>query len=142
MTTRAISWTFGLALVIGCGTQPDDAKIVRTVEEKLSAETSLREDRIEVASQNGAVTLNGEVDTATDRSRAAEVAERVEGVVSVSNQIAVTPQPAEPPPVATPPPTEPTEPMAAPETPTDTPETQDPNATRGSDTVGDAPSPP
>ncbi|HEU4427670.1 MAG TPA: BON domain-containing protein, partial [Myxococcota bacterium] len=123
---------FGLA----CNTGANDAEIASEVERTLSAETDLQGNSIDVASVDGEVTLMGSVDSSAERAHAQSVAERVEGVRSVRNQLGVeestaAPGGAETPPVAAPPPSEPTDTGAeTPETaPPADPSATDPSAT-------------
>lgn len=122
------------ALGLACNTGADDAEIASEVERTLSAETDLQGNSIDVASVDGEVTLTGSVDSSVERAHAQSVAERVEGVRSVRNQLGVeetaaAPGATETPPVAAPPPSEPsetgegaveTEPAAPEETPGET----------------------
>lgn len=106
---RHIGWVIGFGLMLGCAMERDDAEIARAVERDLSADLTLSDARIDAASADGEVTLVGEVATAEAKSRAEEIASRVEGVVRVNNELSVAPTAppvATPPPAGTPPPTE------------------------------------
>lgn len=104
MKIQGIGWTLALALGVGCGASSDDMTIERRVEQRLTADESLRGYPIRVVSVNREVTLFGHVRSAPDRSRAEHLAERVKGVSWVRNRIEVLRRPAGLPPVASPPP--------------------------------------
>ncbi len=55
---------------------------------------------VEVRDGGGMLTLSGSVSTDADRTRAAEIARHVEGIVEVRNRLRVVPTPAESPPDA------------------------------------------
>jgi hypothetical protein len=102
MTGRVIVCALGLTFALGCGAGPTDTEIARSVEQKIAADVTLGASHIDVSAQDGEVTLMGDVASATDASRAEDIAQRVEGVLRVRNHLSVTP--SEPPPVASPPP--------------------------------------
>lgn len=66
-----------------------DARIVDEVSKRLSADAGIDASRIEIASHDGAVTLNGQVTTSADRAHAEEVAHAVVGVSQVENRLLV-----------------------------------------------------
>lgn len=86
-----------VSFVAGCvksttsaGRQVDDAAIKTSVKTKLAADVKLSTlTNIEVNSTNGVVTLAGQVDTADQKSMAADVARSVDGVVRVNNNLQV-----------------------------------------------------
>jgi len=67
----------------------DDKGIAASVKTKLTGEQASNLTRIGVNVVNGTVYLNGTVDSAEQKTHAAEVASRVEGVKGVVNQIEV-----------------------------------------------------
>jgi len=131
MSKRLVLLSCSAALALACGMGPNDAEITSAVERNLSADVDLQGNAIDVASLNGEVTLMGSVDSPAERAHAQSVAEAVEGVKTVRNQLGVdtasAPGDAQTPPVAAPPPTEPapgeggtvppTDPAAGAETP-------------------------
>ena len=108
---RLILLSSAVAFGLACNTGPNDTEIASEVERTLSAETDLQGNTIDVAAVDGEVTLMGSVDSSAERAHAQSVAERVEGVRAVRNQLGVEestagPGGAETPPVAAPPPSE------------------------------------
>jgi outer membrane biosynthesis protein TonB len=158
MNARNMACALGVLLALGCTARPDDSQIARDVERNLGSDMALSGARIEVASVDGVVTLAGNVTSASESSRAEQIAEQVEGVVRVRNQLSVTPPPVAsppPPPADAPPPsdTAPAPPADAapqeagprpePESETDV-ETEEPEAapdSEGMDEARDAPPP-
>lgn len=67
----------------------DDATITTKVKAAVLAEPGLKTLQINVDTKNGLVTLNGTVDTPQLKERAMQVAQSVEGVKSVSDQLVV-----------------------------------------------------
>ena len=67
----------------------DDATITTKVKAAVMAEPGLRALQINVDTKDGKVTLNGTVDTPQLKDRATQVAQAVEGVKSVSDQLVV-----------------------------------------------------
>ena len=70
----------------------DDSAISAKVSSALAADLSLKSADIKVDSKDGMVTLSGNVDTASLRMHAKEVAARQQGVVGVIDHIAVASQ--------------------------------------------------
>ena len=70
----------------------DDAAISAKVSSALAADLSLEPADIKVDTKDGLVTLSGNVDTASLRMHAKEVAARQQGVVGVIDNIAVVSQ--------------------------------------------------
>jgi len=66
-----------------------DARIVDEITRRLTDDPAIDASRIEVASHDGAVTLNGEVTTSGHRAQAEEVAHTVAGVTQVENRLQV-----------------------------------------------------
>ncbi len=76
----------------GCASQTvDDTAITTSVKSKLAANTDTSAIKIHVDTVNGVVTLSGTVPTATEKSRAEEIARKTDGVTRVVNNIAVDP---------------------------------------------------
>lgn len=69
--------------------QVDDAILSTNVREALQTDPDLRRYDIVVNAQGGTVTLLGAVGTSAQKSRATTVAERVEGVTRVVNDLRV-----------------------------------------------------
>src|SRR5262249_57048630 len=69
----------------------DDAMLTAKIKTKMAADGRIRPTRINVDSLDGNVTMKGEAPTQQERDAAEEVARKVEGVRSVSNQITVNP---------------------------------------------------
>ena len=88
----------------------DDTAITTEIKARLTADKLSNLTRIEVKTDNGIVTLNGVVDEAARRTRAAQIAAAVGGVKGIVNNIHVAgstipPVPAAPGAVVVPPPT-------------------------------------
>lgn len=82
----------------GCATRTmDDTSITTTVKSKLAADTDTSAIRIGVETNSGVVTLSGEVPTATEKSKAEQLAKNTEGVTRVVNNIMVSPPKTESP---------------------------------------------
>ena len=71
------------------GERVDDAAIASKVDAKLVAATDIAANNIDVDVQDGVVTLSGVVKSAAAKHRAEEVAETVEGVRRVVNELEV-----------------------------------------------------
>ena len=69
----------------------DDALLTARIKTRMTADGRISPTRVNVDTLNGDVTLKGEVPTQEEKSAAEEVAHKVEGVKSVSNQITVNP---------------------------------------------------
>jgi len=92
---KRTTWMLGLSMLLGSGAAVADqvsgkaemnlAKEVRT---KLRADSDLKNNKIDVAVDNGVVTLRGTVDTADERAKADSLA-KVNGVVRVDDQLEV-----------------------------------------------------
>jgi osmotically-inducible protein OsmY len=75
----------------GCRRGPDDATLAANVKAKLAADPTLSTDPIDVQAKDGAVTLTGTVKSEADKAKAATIAQGVEGVKSVTNNLTVRP---------------------------------------------------
>jgi len=69
----------------------DDALLTARIKTRMAADGRISPTRVNVDTLNGDVTLKGEVPTQDEKNAAEEVARKVEGVKSVSNQITVNP---------------------------------------------------
>jgi len=67
----------------------DDTSITAAVKAGILAEPGLKVLQIDVATQQGVVTLSGSVDTALSVQKAEQVASTVQGVKSVDNKLTV-----------------------------------------------------
>jgi hyperosmotically inducible protein len=72
------------------GRNVDDAAITASVKSTLVADKAANLTRIDVDTNNGVVSLNGVVDSAQQRSRAEDLARRVEGVRGVNNNLQIS----------------------------------------------------
>src|SRR5256885_1716253 len=96
----------GLALFAqGCsryGNRPD-SQVAADVQNRISADANIPDKQLTISSNNGIVTLSGNVSSEVVRSAAANDAAQVEGVKTVVNNLQVAPSAAantEPPAVA------------------------------------------
>src|SRR5947209_13502795 len=71
------------------GQNIDDTTITTTVKTKLAAEKGITLTRVQVDTNRGVVQLTGVVDSASDRSKAEQIARGVGGVKSVVNNLQV-----------------------------------------------------
>lgn len=71
------------------GEYVDDSVITAKVKTAIFNEPTLKTTQITVTTHNGVVQLSGFVDTPASVTRAGEVAERVEGVMAVKNDLIV-----------------------------------------------------
>jgi osmotically-inducible protein OsmY len=71
--------------------QVDDAMLTARIKARMTADGRISPSRVDVDTLNGAVTLRGEVPTQEEKDAAEEVARKVEGVRSVSNQVIINP---------------------------------------------------
>jgi hyperosmotically inducible periplasmic protein len=71
--------------------QVDDAMLTARIKARMTADGRISPSRVDVDTLNGDVTLRGEVPTQEEKDASQEVARKVEGVRSVSNQIIVNP---------------------------------------------------
>ena len=69
----------------------DDTVIVSTIKTKLLADSDVSGFDIDVDSNKGKVSLSGTVNTETESAKAADIARKVNGVVSVKNNLVVNP---------------------------------------------------
>jgi hyperosmotically inducible protein len=71
--------------------QVDDAMLTARIKARMTADGRVSPSRVDVDTLNGDVTLRGEAPTQEEKDAAVDVARKVEGVRSVSNQIIVNP---------------------------------------------------
>jgi hyperosmotically inducible protein len=71
--------------------QVDDAMLTARIKARMTADGRISPSRVDVDTLNGDVTLRGETPTQEEKDAADEVARKVEGVRSVSNQIIINP---------------------------------------------------
>ena len=75
-------------------TSTDDSRISSEIESRITADSSLTGHEIEVDTDDGVVTLNGEVSTQAEAETALNIANSVTGVRSVRSHIRVNPESA------------------------------------------------
>ncbi|HOE96906.1 MAG TPA: BON domain-containing protein [Candidatus Sumerlaeota bacterium] len=85
-------------LMIDPGIEATDAAIAQSVSDALRVDPVVEHVEVDVAVDQGIVTLRGQVDDAFERARAEEVAGRIAGAVAVANELTI----AQPEAVATP----------------------------------------
>lgn len=71
------------------GQNVDDATMSTSVQGKLTSDKASNFTRINVDTDRGVVTLNGVVQTAEDKSRAEDLARKVDGVTKVNNNLQI-----------------------------------------------------
>ncbi|HWO41679.1 MAG TPA: BON domain-containing protein [Candidatus Eisenbacteria bacterium] len=88
----ALSW--GCQAMTGktAGRNVDDAAITASVKSTLAADRAATLTRVDVDTNNGVVSLNGVVETAEQKTRAEQLARRVDGVKRVINNLQVQKQ--------------------------------------------------
>ncbi len=72
------------------GRNVDDATITASVKSTLVADRLANVTRIDVDTTNGVVSLNGVVQSAQQKSRAEDLARRVDGVKGINNNLQIT----------------------------------------------------
>lgn len=95
-------WVVGCALVGAMGCQSmtgktasrtmSDAGITASVQAKLTADKVSNFSRIDVDTERGIVTLNGVVQSAQERERAARLAKEADGIKGLNNNLQVQSQ--------------------------------------------------
>ncbi|MBL8069539.1 MAG: BON domain-containing protein [Nitrospira sp.] len=103
MLVQLTRFVFALVMLslVGCqsttgktaGQTIDDASITAAVQSKLSSDRLSNFSRIDVDTERGAVSLNGTVTSAEQKTRVAELARGVNGVKTVNNNLQIQPQP-------------------------------------------------
>lgn len=113
----ALVFLLVLGLAVGCSKAPNDAQISSDVQSRINGDSGLQGKQLGVQSENGTVTLSGNVDNEAQREAAARYASTIPGVKQVVNNLQTAPPPP-PPPVqaeqAPPPPPEEAKPAPAP----------------------------
>lgn len=71
------------------GQNIDDATMSASVQGKLTSDKASNFTRINVDTDRGVVTLNGVVQTVEDKSRAEDLARKVDGVTKVNNNLQI-----------------------------------------------------
>jgi hypothetical protein len=102
---KTTSGVKSLASSVTAPQQNDDCAVVSEIQNQLASDPVLGNQAIKADCSAGVVRLSGTVDTDEQKARAEQVARRVNGAVSVVNQINVAPAPPPPPNVPPPPPT-------------------------------------
>ncbi len=90
MTNRKLSWLAPIAaalLTAACA--HTDVGITTKVKAKMAMDDTVRASRIEVKTENGVVTLTGNIDSAAAKDRALSIARQTKGVVEVRDMIEV-----------------------------------------------------
>jgi hypothetical protein len=93
MKTKASVTALAMLVVIlgfgaGCA-KPNDNQITNEVQQRINADSGLRDKQIGVASAGGVVTLSGNVDNITQSGAAASYASSVKGVKQVVNNLQI-----------------------------------------------------
>jgi hypothetical protein len=78
-----------LAVAVGCAKKPTDGQIIGEVATKIQADPNLQTKAVAVQSQDGVVTLTGQVTSEMERTTAANDASQVAGVRTVVNNLTV-----------------------------------------------------
>ncbi len=90
MTSRRLSWLLPIAtalLTAACA--HTDVGITTKVKAKMAMDDTVRASNIEVTTENGVVTLTGNIDSADAKERALSIARQTKGVVEVRDMIEV-----------------------------------------------------
>src|SRR5678815_5397020 len=85
MKVRSLILVAGLCLVMSCAMS--DTGITTSVKSKFMADSVVKSSQIEVTTQNGVVTLTGNVDSADAKNKAIELARTTKGVKNVIDMI-------------------------------------------------------
>jgi hyperosmotically inducible protein len=91
------AWLLAVLAIFGCqamtgrtaGRNVDDATITASVKSTLVADKAANLTRIDVDTTNGVVSLNGVVESGEQKDRAQQLANRVDGVRKVVNNLQV-----------------------------------------------------
>jgi osmotically-inducible protein OsmY len=89
--TMLVAVTAGCTAMTGktAGENVDDAKITAEIKSKLAAEKMATLTKVDVDTNKGTVYLRGNVENATIKSRATEIARAVSGVREVVNNLTI-----------------------------------------------------
>ena len=88
-TALVLVVVLSLSLAVACNTARSDAAIVADIKAQMFSNADLKNASIEVASQNGEVTLTGQVQSDAVRYEAYKTALQVQGVKKVNDQMTV-----------------------------------------------------
>jgi hyperosmotically inducible periplasmic protein len=90
MKNRRLSWLAPIAVaLLTAACAHTDVGITTKVRAKMSVDDTVRASRIEVTTENGVVTLTGNIDNAEAKERALSIARQTKGVVEVRDMIEV-----------------------------------------------------
>lgn len=94
--TATMASSLALVMVVtGCNSKPaDDATLTSSIQQKISSDSALRNDAIQVSVNNGVATLSGQVNNDAERSLAANDASGVKDIKTVVNNLVVGPPPS------------------------------------------------
>lgn len=95
ITLGCIALGLALSLSLACSKGASDAQISSQVQSKLASDRNVPNKQIGVQSENGVVTLSGNVSSDAERTAAANDAGQVAGVKTVINNLQVQPQSAQ-----------------------------------------------
>ena len=95
-----IAVCLSFSMLLACSKGSSDAQISSQVQSKIAADSNLSGKQVDVQTQNGVVTLAGNVPTEMARTAAANDAATVSGVKTVINNLQVQPETAEAAPAA------------------------------------------
>jgi hypothetical protein len=84
-----VTAALALAAAVGCNKTVDDATLTANVKAALAADSVISQQPVQVAAQNGIVTLTGNLSDETASSLAAQDAAKVKGVKEVVNDLTV-----------------------------------------------------
>jgi BON domain len=96
---------------IGCSHQPADETIAKDIQDKVSADPDTKDSQVSVVSQDGKVTINGNVKSPVARQKVEQIARQEPGATAVDNQTAVQADTGQAPEAASAAPVEPPKPQ-------------------------------
>ena len=88
LKTRWVAVAAAVMMTVACG--QTDTGITTAVKSKFAADNDVKAYQIDVDTKNKVVTLSGNVETATAKARAVEIARTTDGVASVVDNLQVT----------------------------------------------------
>ena len=102
LLTSCLAFVLLAGTLAGCNRGPTDEVLAQNVNAKLKADPALASRVINVTAASGAVTLTGSVNSEAEKTTAGQLAQGVDGVKSVINNLTVRPPVvnATPPPVS------------------------------------------
>ncbi len=107
-TIAALSIVACMAILLACANKPNDEKIAKDVQTRISADPLTRGSQVYVESKQGKVTLKGTAENKVAQLQAEKIAREVPGVSAVDNktvlapEVAATPPPPPPKPIVVP----------------------------------------